>query len=92
MKYVMLGTDEEFNFIGIKSVAFQKTDKFSKMNCKLENSYSLLIFGEKLTTEFTSFLQSDSMVASLLNSQQESENKTNFIELINPVGEIVYRY
>lgn len=92
MKYVMLGADDDFNFIGIKSATFKKTEKYSKLNCKLENNYSLLIFGETLTSDFNNFLQSDSMVASLLNSSQDDENKTNFIELINPVGEVVYRY
>lgn len=92
MKYIMVGTEEEFKYLGIRYAERSTSEKFNRVTCKLEQGYSLYIHGTDICTSFTNFLKSGEDVCCLLNQQEVEEDKINFIELYNPVGEIIYRF
>ena len=91
MKYVILGDEDNFNCIGIRTVCFMKKD-VSEMNCKLEGGYVLNIFGSDLTDTFTEFLKSNNTVAVLMDSEDVGDSSTSYLELLDVNGDVVYKY
>lgn len=90
MKYVMVGPEESFDFLGIRSAKMHKNATVPKIVCKLENGYILHAVGDKVSSSVASFLISDVPVL-VVRESDPPEDSTDFIELYDPVGEIVTR-
>ena len=85
MKYVKIGSEEDFDMFGIEVVHFSP----EKVTCKLSRKHELFIFGEAYTSAFFAFLQSFDNIFAVDPSGLEDED--NFVELIDPTGSIIRR-
>lgn len=92
MKYVKIGNQNENDVLGVKCAHFSNSANLTKMTVKLENGFSLYILGETFCTRFSKFLESGiSTCVIMCDDASEAEESKGFVELFNPVGEIVFR-
>lgn len=96
MKFVMLGKESMYDCLGIRRVVYETSGTELKgiCTCTLEDGYTLIVYGGELTDQFNQFVKSNDIVIDLLGSGSidTDDSTTNFIELFDESGELIYRY
>lgn len=93
MKYVVLGSNNDFRCIGVKTAHFVSLDSTcSEVYCELECDFVLNLIGNSLYEVFKQFIYSDASTAVLVDDESNSLQDDGYIELLNSSGDVVYRY